>query len=138
MMGGRLCTQVVNLSFLGRLDDLSRPAQLVLYVLASVARDAPHRDPNMYWGGWAYLARAALHYKEYTPAAERAVARCIAELLAAGFIERDESRTQHGTVCYLLTLPSPLPEQTTQEQARIGRILQKPARPYRPPKDPST
>jgi hypothetical protein len=135
-VGGRLCTRVTDLAFLGRLDDLSRPARLVLYVLASVARDEPHKDPNMYWGGWPYLARAALGYKDYTPLAHRSVARYMAELMAAGFIEKDDARTQHGTVCYTLTLPEPLPELTSAEHKTIGNILQKKPRPYRPPDAP--
>src|SRR5262245_58311653 len=88
MMGGQLCTQVVALSMLGHLVTLTQSARVVLFAMATIARDMPqnHTDPVTYWGGWELLAKA-LGHKEPTPTAKRAVARAVAELVDAGLVE---------------------------------------------------
>lgn len=58
-------------------------ARLVLVGMAVMALD--QGDPPVYYGGWAYLA-GTLGYAEYGPAAERAVARAVAELRKQGLI----------------------------------------------------
>lgn len=103
-MGGRLATHVVTLGFMGHLDGLSRPAWAVLMTMATVARDAPASRPGLYFGGWEYLAKSALRYPEYTPAAKRTVARCLAELTDAGLI-KTEGRETFKRQAYRLTLP---------------------------------
>jgi hypothetical protein len=107
-MGGRLCTHVVDLSVTGHLDNHTDKGRLTLLIMASIGRDEPNPktkiERGVYYGGWEMLARA-LGYKEYTAAAERAVARAIAELTEAGLIEPVGTPTRGQRQAYKLTLP---------------------------------
>jgi len=108
MMGGRLCTQVVDLASLGHLVNQSDRALAVLFVMASVARDSATRkvDAGVYYAGWELLARV-LGFKVYNPAAERAVARAIRELTDAGLVVREGRPGPRQRQVYRLALPSP-------------------------------
>jgi len=74
--------------------------------MAAISRDEPKGDieANIYYGGWDMLARA-LGYPVYTPAAERAVARVIAELTDAGYIETLGKAGAGRRQAYLITVP---------------------------------
>lgn len=104
-MGGQLARGVVSLGFMGTLDGLSRPARLVLFTMSTVALDAPANAPGLYFGGWEFLAKSALGYADYTPAAKRTVARCVAELSGAGLIKPEGGRGGFQRQAYRLTLP---------------------------------
>lgn len=108
MMGGRLCTQVVDLASLGHLVNHSDRALACLLVMASIARDTPTPkvDAGLYYGGWPLLARC-LGFKVYNPAAERAVARAIRQLVDAGLVVPEGKPGTHNRQVYRLTLPSP-------------------------------
>lgn len=110
-MGGRIVTHIVHLALMGHLDNHSDKGRMVLLVMASIGRDKPGKnvEAGIYFGGWELLARS-MGYKEYTPAAHRAVARCIAELTEAGLIEPlTDARSGHRQV-YRITLPEVFPD----------------------------
>lgn len=108
MMGGRLCTQVVDLASLGHLVNQSDRALVLLLAMASVGRDTATTkvEAGVYYGGWPLLARV-LGFKTYNAAAERAVARAVRELVDAGLITREAKPGPHNRQVYRLTLPSP-------------------------------
>lgn len=112
-----MCTHVTDLAALGRLDHLSDRTFRVLYVMASVARDEGPRvaEPNLYFGGWEYLAKT-IGYRDYTPAAQRAVARAIAELVAAGLIKRVGNPGPMHRQAYLITLPDRYADPSAPDQ----------------------
>lgn len=63
-------------------------AKLVLVTMAWFSMDEQAQTavpPCRYWAGWEQLA-LVLGYDKYGPTAERAVARAVAELVAAGYI----------------------------------------------------
>lgn len=107
-MGGILVQQVISLEVVGRLPEVAHRSTWVLVVMASVARDKGP-DPALYFGGWEYLA-LALGYRKYTPTAERAVARCVAELVAAGLLRPMSSPYPRNRQAYRITLPHALPD----------------------------
>ena len=74
--------------------------------MASIGRDQPKGKvlSGVYYGGWELIAKA-LGYEEYTPAAERAVARALAELTNAGLIEPLGRAGQGRRQAYRITLP---------------------------------
>lgn len=77
-------------------------AKVVLVVMALHSLDPGPKvkDPLHYFGGWPALA-IALGFAEYTPSAERAVARAIAQLVDKGAVESVD-RTSSGSRVYYL------------------------------------
>jgi hypothetical protein len=108
-VGGVIVSHVVELATTGRLDKVSDKAKIVVMVMASIGRDRdqPNVQAGVYYGGWPLLARA-LGYPLYTPAAHRAVARAIAELIDAGLIEPLGDPRPGVRQAYRITLPPTL------------------------------
>lgn len=117
-MGGRLCNTVTWLAITGHLDNHTDKGRLVLYLMAAIGRDKPQDnvEAGVYFAGWDLLAKA-LGYKEYTPAAERAVARAISELVDAGLVEPVGTARRGQRQAYRLTLPEPLTGKPPTEKA---------------------
>jgi hypothetical protein len=90
------------------LDVLSGPAYHCLVAMAVVARDRDTKasPARLYFGGWEWLARAALHRPSpYDLADKQAVGRAIRELIDLGLIKRrGRIAGQQSTVVYELTL----------------------------------
>lgn len=107
-VGYTLCVEVTLLATMGRLTDLSSNARLCLFVMALTARDKPskHEPAHIYFGGWEYLARAALNRDQYDSAAERAVARAVGDLVTAGLVKPVGRRhgQRQGAAMYELVL----------------------------------
>lgn len=101
---------LVGLALMARDQDgepVAYRGKLVLVKMALVALDddlTGERDP-VYFAGWADLAEA-LGYAaaDYGPAAERAVARALADLRAAGLVTVDEPSTRRRNATYRLHL----------------------------------
>lgn len=106
-------TQVVDLASLGHLDNHTDKGRATLLIMASIGRDKPkgHVERGVYYGGWELLSRC-LGYKTFTPAAQRAVARAVAELLDAGLIMPCGKHGPNRRQAYRLTLPSVFPTNT--------------------------
>jgi hypothetical protein len=88
------------------LADCSARAKVVLMVMALHAKDPGPRvaDPLCYYAGWPVLA-TRLGYQVYTAAAERAVARCISELVDKGYLKPGDKTFQGSRVYELTGLP---------------------------------
>jgi hypothetical protein len=107
-VGGQLCTQVTHLALMGHLINQSDKSKLVLFLMASTARDTSTKvDPGTYWGGWEMLAKS-LGYKALDDPAKKAVQRAIKELVEAGLVERLGNPAWGHRQVYRLTLPEPL------------------------------
>lgn len=77
---------------------------LVTMALHSLDPGTSTTTPLHYYAGWPVLA-IALGYHEYGPVPERAVARCVAELVDKGVV-KPVDRTSTGTTVYaLVALP---------------------------------
>jgi hypothetical protein len=107
-MGTQLIRQVETLGLGGRLTHLGNPARLCLYVMALNAHDTGTKTvpARIYFRGWEHLARTALGRDEYDHAAECAVGRAIAELVAAGLVKPVGRRNgnRRGATLYELLL----------------------------------
>ena len=89
---------------LALLIDCPPSTKVVLFTMAlhSLDPDKGVVDPLHYYGGWHKLAMS-LGFHEYTPSAERAVARAIAQLVDKGVVKPvDYSRA--GSRVYQLHL----------------------------------
>lgn len=89
-MGSQNLALVGVLAQAGRLDGLGDQAHLVLLAMAAMAHDDNRHgrgQPLVYFGGWEHLARAALRRRTYDGPAERAVDRCIRQLVKEGLAE---------------------------------------------------
>lgn len=106
-MGGRLVSEVVALTFAGKLDGLSDNALRVLTVMATVARDKPTKTTpgGLYYGGWEFLAAAVFRRHTYGPSEEERVRRAVAELVAVGILERTRPTKGFRRQAYRVTLP---------------------------------
>lgn len=88
MMGSELVSRVYALTMDGKLA-LSAPAHRVAVGMAHAARDhdTAKTRARVYFGGWEWLAQAALNRPgPYDSADEQAVRRAVAELRDAGLI----------------------------------------------------
>jgi len=109
MMGSELHARVMAAALSGQLDGLSSPALHVLAAIAVVARDRTTKtqEARLYFGGWDWLAGAALNrqppYDDH--AAQLAVGRAIRELVDRGLIKRrGRIAGQQSTAVYELTI----------------------------------
>lgn len=107
-MGYQLLRQAEAKAMGGGLSDLTPTARLVLLVMCLNARDMKSEEEAdaVYFRGHEHLARVALAQPEYSPTAERAVRRYVAELVDAKLIEATGRRhgTRHGFGMYRITL----------------------------------
>jgi hypothetical protein len=105
-MGRQLMHKVTALTMAGSLPGLTDGARLVLLGMASTAHDTgrpPDTPEATYFGGWEYLAKGWLGYKEFDRVAERRVARAVNELVDAGLlIPQGRRGGRQGNRMYLL------------------------------------